>query len=118
MVGRRNCLFTYAALRFQMLSMDRLRMIYIADMDMDNPFASLQAVSCTYRIVLGPRAGQKVLSLGIVAGRNEKNTWVLCADAHGFSLRAGVRCGAHQRKELERLCRYVTRPAIVNEWQL
>jgi hypothetical protein len=26
-----------------------------------------------------------------------------------------VRCGAHQRKELERLCRYVTRPAIASE---
>jgi hypothetical protein len=26
-----------------------------------------------------------------------------------------VRCGAHQRKELERLCRYITRPAIANE---
>ena len=28
---------------------------------------------------------------------------------------AGVRCGAHQRKELERLCRYITRPAIAFE---
>jgi len=37
---------------------------------------------------------------------------VRCA---GFSLHAGVRCGAHQRKELERLCRYITRPAIANE---
>jgi hypothetical protein len=26
-----------------------------------------------------------------------------------------VRCGALQRKELERLCRYITRPAIANE---
>jgi hypothetical protein len=26
-----------------------------------------------------------------------------------------VRCGAHQRKQLERLCRYITRPAIANE---
>jgi putative transposase len=34
---------------------------------------------------------------------------------HGFSLHAGGRCGAHQRKELERLCRYITRPAIANE---
>jgi hypothetical protein len=42
-----------------------------------------------------------------VAGRDEKTTAALCADAHGFSLHAGVRCGAHQRKELERLCRYI-----------
>ncbi len=26
-----------------------------------------------------------------------------------------MRCGAHQRKELERLCRTITRPAIANE---
>ena len=26
-----------------------------------------------------------------------------------------MRCSAHQRKELERLCRYITRPAIANE---
>ena len=30
---------------------------YIADVDADNPLASWQAVSCTYRIALGPRAG-------------------------------------------------------------
>jgi hypothetical protein len=88
---------------------------YIADIDADNPLASLQAASCTYRIALGPRAGQKVLSLRTVAGRDEKTTSALCADAHGFSLHAGVRCGAHQRKKLERLCRYITRPAIANE---
>jgi hypothetical protein len=38
-----------------------------------------------------------------------------CVNAHGFSLHAAVRCSAHQRKELERLCRYITRPAIANE---
>ena len=90
-------------------------MTYLADMDADNPLASLQTASCTYRIALGPRAGQKVLSLRTVAGRDDKASAALCADAHGFSLHAGVRCGAHQRKELERLCRYITRPAIANE---
>ena len=39
----------------------------------------------------------------------------LCAEAHGFSLHAGVRCGEHERVRLERLCRYITRPAIANE---
>jgi Putative transposase len=28
---------------------------------------------------------------------------------------SGVRTAAHQREELERLCRYITRPAIANE---
>jgi hypothetical protein len=32
--------------------------------------------------------------------------------AYGFSLHVAVRCGAGQRKALERLCRYITRPAI------
>ena len=90
-------------------------MTYLADIDPDNPLTPLQAASCTYRIALGPRAGQKVLSLRTVPGRDEKPTAALCADAHGFSLHAGVRCGEHQRKELERLCRYITRPAIANE---
>ena len=54
---------------------------YIADIDADNPLASLQAASCTYRIALGPRAGQKVLSLRTVASRDEKTTRALCADA-------------------------------------
>ena len=89
--------------------------VCIADMDADNPLASLQAASCTYRIALGPRAGQKVLSLRTVLGRDKTATAGLCADAHGFSLHAGVRCGTHQRKALERLCRYITRPAIANE---
>ena len=47
---------------------------HIADMDADNPLASLKAVSCTYRIVLRRRAGQKVLSLRTVTGRDERNT--------------------------------------------
>src|SRR5262245_48887393 len=35
--------------------------------------------------------------------------------AHGFNLHAAVRWRADQRKELEQLCRYITRPAITNE---
>ena len=35
--------------------------------------------------------------------------------ARGFSLHAAVRLASHQRKELERLCRYITRPALANE---
>ena len=90
-------------------------MTYLADIDPDNPLTPLQAASCSYRIALGPRAGHKVLSLRTVPGRDDKATAGLCADAHGFSLHAGVRSGTHQRKELERLCRYITRPAIANE---
>jgi hypothetical protein len=39
----------------------------------------------------------------------------LCADIDGFSLHAGVRVEAHDRKRLEQLCRYITRPALSDE---
>lgn len=39
----------------------------------------------------------------------------LRVNAHGFNLHAAVRWRADQRKELEQLCRYITRPTIANE---
>ncbi len=52
-------------------------MTYLAEADTENPLASLQAASCTYRIALGPRAGQKVLSVRTVAGREQNGGQVL-----------------------------------------
>ena len=37
------------------------------------------------------------------------------ARAAGFSLHAGVASEAHEREKLERLCRYITRPAVSTE---
>ncbi len=37
------------------------------------------------------------------------------ADIDGFSLHAAVRVEAHDRKRLEQLCRYITRPALSDE---
>jgi len=37
------------------------------------------------------------------------------ADKQGFSLHVPVRCDAHERQRLERLCRDITRPALANE---
>ena len=66
----------------------------------------LQAARCTNRIALGPRAGQKVLSLHSLSSTDKKETISgLCANAHGFSLHSGVCCGADQRQQLEHLCR-------------
>jgi hypothetical protein len=36
----------------------------------------------------------------------------LCADIDGFSLHAAVRVEGHDRKRLDPLCRYLTRPAL------
>ena len=88
---------------------------YLGEIAADRALTPLQAASCTYRIALGPRAGHKVLSLQTVIGRAAQPAQALCANAHGFSLHAAVRCRAHQRKQLERLCRSITRPAIANE---
>jgi hypothetical protein len=81
----------------------------------DNALTPLQAASCTYRLALGPRAGRKVLSLRTVPSRQANATPPGCATEHGFTLHTAVRLGAHQRSELEHLCRYITRPAIANE---
>lgn len=94
--------------------------------DPDNVLAPLQAASSTWRIAQGPRAGRKVLTLvgGVVGcgersephqARDHRPRDTLCANAQGFSLHAGVRCEATDRKGLEQLCRYITRPAISNE---
>ena len=69
-------------------------MTYRADAAPDNALTALQAASCTYRIALGPRAGQKVLSLRTLSSRDRKPTHALCANAHGFSLHAGLRLAA------------------------
>lgn len=73
---------------------DEQGMTYLADIDADIPLAPLQAASCTYRIALGARAGQKVLSLRTGDSRDEKITHGLCADAHGLSLHAAARIDA------------------------
>jgi hypothetical protein len=88
---------------------------YLAEADSDGALRSLQAASCTYRIALGPRAGQKVLSLQSLPSQARPSASELRANAHGVSLHAAVRWGADQRQQLEHLCRYITRPAIANE---
>jgi hypothetical protein len=70
----------------------------------------LQAAAITYRIAFGPRAGQKVLTLRGAMPREDRAHQPLCADIDGFSLHAAVRVEAHDRKRLEQLCRYITRP--------
>jgi len=91
-------------------------MTYLAEIESDAALAPLQSAACTYRIALGRRAGQKILTLKTVATQNlEQSDQECCVNAHGFSLHAGVRCAMNQRKELEHLCRYITRPAIANE---
>ena len=50
-------------------------MSYMAETDdRDNAMSPLQSAACTYRIALGPRAGQKVLSLQSVPRFDAQDT--------------------------------------------
>ena len=56
-----------------------------------------------------------MLSLRGAMPRGDQARQPLCADIDGFSLHAAVRVQAHDRKRLEQLCRYITRPALPDE---
>jgi hypothetical protein len=92
---------------------------YLAEPDADDEDARtlrpLQAAAVTYRIAFGPRVGQKVLTLRGAVPREAPARQPLCADIDGFSLHAAVRVEARDRKRLEQLCRYITRPALSDE---
>ena len=94
--------------------------------DVENSYLQLDAVdesamddllghSITYRIALGPQAGRKAFVLQTVPAREESSNHPRLARANGFSLHAGVAANAHQRHKLERLCRYIARPAVSTE---
>ena len=92
--------------------------------DQDNSYLALEPAgeaglegvlgsSITYRIAVGPQQGRKAFSLQTLpyAGSLEE-TSARVAKVAGFSLHAGVAAARHERRKLERLCRYITRPAI------
>jgi ribosomal protein S27E len=74
----------------------------------------LSAASIRYRIALGPGAGQRTLTVRdpLLARPGSPASKPFTVNADGFSLNAAVACQAHERRRLERLCRYITRPAI------
>jgi hypothetical protein len=75
----------------------------------------LAAASIRYRIAEGPGAGQRTLTLRSPSLARSATSKPLTADLQGFSLNAAVACTAVQRTKLERLARYVARPAIALE---
>ena len=81
----------------------------------DGPSGSLDDLighCITYRIAVGPRAGQKLFTLQTLPARedvDQRGDHRGAASAGGFSLHAGLDIEPHQREKLERLCRYVSR---------
>ena len=74
---------------------------------------ALQGHSISYRIAVGPHEGRKAFTLQTVPARDHPTpTKPHLATVGGFSLHAGVAVRANDRQTLERLCRYITRPAL------
>ena len=74
---------------------------------------ALQGHSISYRIAVGPHEGRKAFALQTLPARgNVAASKPHLVNASGFSLHAGVAVRAGDRTTLERLCRYITRPAI------
>ena len=80
-------------------------------MDDEDSLLLLQAASVSYRIAVGPDMGKKVFTLQTLPAKDAQHYGQL-AQIGGFSLHAGVFADSHQTDKLERLCRYIARPAI------
>jgi hypothetical protein len=68
--------------------------------------------SITYRIAVGPQAGRKVFTLQTLPACESDDYADSAGKVSGFSLHADVAARADERKKLERLCRYISRPAV------
>jgi hypothetical protein len=79
--------------------------------DDEDSLLQLQGASVSYRIALGPQQGQKVFTLQTLPASSDDEYGQL-ANTSGFSLHAGVFANADEPDKLERLCRYISRPAI------
>jgi hypothetical protein len=77
----------------------------------EDPMQQLLGHSLTYRVAVGPQQGKKVFTLQTVPA-TETGVNAQTAKESGFSLHAGVVAQHWERRKLERLCRYITRPAI------
>jgi hypothetical protein len=84
--------------------------------DEEDAMPGIVGASISYRLAFGPNAGKKALTLQTIPAIFESgNHDEQVSKRGGFSLHAGVACKADQRKKLERLCRYITRPAIAEQ---
>jgi hypothetical protein len=77
----------------------------------DDPMTPLLGHSITNRIAVCPQAGRKVFPLQLLPASDEPVDGG-AGKVAGFSLHAGVAARAQERQKLERLCRYISRPAV------
>ena len=73
----------------------------------------IQGSSISYRIAVGPQQGRKAFMIRTIRPLDRPDHGLeRVAKANGFSLHAGVSCEGHQKEKRERLCRYISRPAV------
>ena len=78
----------------------------------EDPMQQVLGCSVSYRIAIGPQQGRKVFTLQSIPSWEDDDRFAQVAKESGFSLHAGVAAQAWERQKLERLCRYITRPAV------
>ena len=84
----------------------------------DEPLlAKIYAASVQGHTAMGPRAGRRLLRMGELVDPEESASLdnPRCTSIDGVSLHANVAVPARDRRRLERLCRYVTRPPIATQ---
>jgi hypothetical protein len=81
----------------------------------EDTLSKLQASSATYRFATGKSKGKKAMVLKSVTDNDHTANKGLVAKNSGFSLHAGVATKAHERDRLEKVCRYIARPAVSEE---
>ncbi len=81
----------------------------------EDTLSKLQATSVTYRFATGKSKGKKAMVLKSVTDNDHTATKGLVSKNSGFSLHAGVATKAHERDRLEKVCRYIARPAVAEE---
>ena len=83
----------------------------------------IRAISCVFtmllawnmlsRIAVGPQQGRKAFMIRTIRPLDRPDPGLeRVARANGFSLHAGVSCEGNQKDKRERLCRYISRPAV------
>ena len=81
----------------------------------EDPMQQVLGCSVSYRIAIGQQQGRKVFTLQTIPAWEEDDRFAQVAKESGFSLQAGVAAQAWERQKLERLCRYISRPAVTDK---
>jgi hypothetical protein len=96
-----------------LLSRDAEQSYLTFDYDAEDVINDLIGSSITYRVAVGKNKEKKVYTLQTIPAQlEEREEHKSLAEESGFSLHAGVSAKSYQKDKIERLCRYITRPAV------